>query len=112
MNVTDPGLRREIGESIRKYYFNDKPGDSEECLTRVRRQYVNLAMISNNSKNALSSQALTDVGFYAGSTVTAKILGDRLKSPVYEYYFNYDSYLGVYKAELNIYRGIKYKCFK
>lgn len=48
---------------------------------------------------------MTDVGFFAGSAITAKILASRLSSPVYEYLFTFDSYMKVFNKLFNIDRG-------
>lgn len=78
LNITDATQRQMIGESIKKFYFNEKPVNSETAM-----ELTNL---------------LSDVYFIYGAALSGKIISSRNSAPVYEYFFTFHSPVGMMKT--------------
>ncbi|CAD6236387.1 GSCOCT00008155001.2-RA-CDS [Cotesia congregata] len=86
LNVTDAGQRQMIGESIKKFYFNEKPVNSETAM-----ELTNL---------------LSDVYFVYGAALSGKIISSRNSAPVYEYFFTFHSPVGMMKTFFQMTEGV------
>ncbi|XP_015175882.1 PREDICTED: cholinesterase 1-like [Polistes dominula] len=86
LNVTDPTQRKQLGESIKEFYFHGK----------------------DISKDTLKefTQMLTDAYFTAGAAFSLNFITHRNTAPVYQYIFEYEAPFGIMKNVVNSEKGI------
>ncbi|KOC60513.1 Esterase FE4 [Habropoda laboriosa] len=86
LNVTDAGAKKEVGESLKKFYFGDKQVSKENL-----NEYA--AMMSDTFVNA-------------GTMLSIDIIRSKISSPVYQYLFSYEAPFGFMKSLFGISDGV------
>ncbi|KAG7212446.1 hypothetical protein KM043_012761 [Ampulex compressa] len=86
LNITDSSEMKQVGESLRNFYFGDKPTTVDSI-----EEYAML---------------LSDLYFDAGLRISADIMSKRNSAPIYEYLFSYESPSGLMKTLTNVQGGV------
>ncbi|EFN82200.1 Esterase FE4 [Harpegnathos saltator] len=86
LNVTDSGQRKELGDSLKSFYFGDK-----SISTDTTKEFMMM---------------LDDVMFDTATALTLDVLSTRISSPIYEYIFSYEAPFGMMKSMFHVEDGV------
>lgn len=115
LNVTNDAARqKEIADSARAFYFQDKP------ITKESHREIGEVIIRTSSSDSsfnhviwiMDFQLLSDVMFGYGTQFSLTMMSAMRSSPIYEYLFTYEGPIGVLKDLQLINPADGGKCWK